>query len=137
MILTDFQMITIMGCVIVGVSFIAVPLLWEWTVKSKLWVGILIFGLIFLGWTSLHSHNCRNVSVQKCFDAHALNLTYNYCTEANYSLNATPKGLDTFCFYPLYINCNNIPNGCVKKEMRNIDGYCLSIIPICFLFNQP
>lgn len=133
--ITDFWMIMIMVFIVFAICTFCSYIVWEYSNKSKLWVVILIMVVSFLGWTSIHHHNCRIPNILECQKAHSNNLSYNYCMNITFQTTANTN-LDKFCLYTLHDNCVLIPDGCIDKADEYIDGYCTSVIPICFLFNK-
>lgn len=135
--LSDTWMLLIMVFIVFALCVFFGYLWWEFTNKSKFWLIILVLVISFLGWTSLHYHNCRIPSIIKCQAAHVSGLEYNYCTGDTYTPGIN-SNLDKFCLYELNNNCLLIPNGCVDAKDEYIDGYCLSYVPFtCILFNSP
>jgi hypothetical protein len=134
--LPDFFMLlfaSAIGTLIIGFGFSWVA---ENTHNSKFAMAVFVGGVIILMYMSIHEHNCKKDYVLECNQAHALNLTYNYCEQKVLYPNDTAD-FNIDCFYHPRVDCKTLPDGCINKEYKNIDGLCIPFTPICFLFNKP
>ena len=129
--LTDFQMVLIFFSVATTICFFTVPIIWDYTNKSKTYTIISIVIVFLLIFSSIHYRDCRKENIKKCLDMHTTGQNYNYCTD---SINN--NRVDDFCYYGIEKNCGLIPHGCLDESQEHIDGFCISIIPLCFSLNS-
>jgi len=133
--LTDYQMLLIFFSIATTICFFIIPIVWEYTNRSKLYTSLSVIIIFFLIFSSIHYHDCRKESIKNCVNAHTEGISYNYCGDNYFSKNSKIS-LAIYCVYNLEDNCNLIPKGCLDKGQENIDGFCISIIPLCFSPNS-
>lgn len=103
----------------------------EFFYKSKLALFVLMGLLSLLFLTSFHTTNCQKDYRKECGLYKVDELTYNFCLNKTYINDAET----TWCEITPSMKCKKIKSPCINQEEVHIDGYCLSILPLCFLFN--
>jgi len=105
----------------------------------KVWgtlLGILIATAVLALFPYFHRHDCYDWHVYECEQCHKEGLGFLYCSGFCVNESETPMPAKPYdCYVALNESCEEeVPHGCVLPENEYIDGICLGITDICWIW---